>query len=342
MATMDIFNDDAFSMVSLTAAINKQPYLPSFLGDLGLFSVKRVRTENVAIEDKNGTLSLIQTSERGAPIEEARLEKRNIRDFRTSRIAKGSTIKAATIQNIRAFGSELELKAVETEVMDHEVGIVRDVNLTWENMRLGAVQGIVTDADASTIYNWFTEWGVTQPTEVDWDLDNASPTSGAVRQLCNSTTRTAMRALGGLWIPGRSYLLALCGDNFFDNITQHPEVRQTFLNTQEAADLRDNHQAFSAFRYGGITWVNYRGTDDNSTVAINTDKAKFVPVGVPGLFEVAFSPSEALPYTNTPGLELYSMMVYDKDRQFWVRPEVYSYPLFYCTRPAALLRGKRT
>lgn len=44
---------------------------------------------------------------------------------------------------------------------------------------------------------------------------------------------------------------------------------------------------------------------------------------------------------NTPGQDVYALIVQDKDRQAWVRPEVYSYPLFMCTRPGMLLRAKR-
>lgn len=342
MATMDVFNQNAFSMISLTTAVNQQPFLPTFLGDMGIFTPRPIRTPAAAIEDRNGTLSLIQTSQRGAPLDEGKADKRNIRYFNTARLAKGDTIFAHEIQSVRAFGSETELQQVSTEVAYRYSKLQNDVALTHENMRLGAVQGIVLDADGSTIYNWFTEWGVSQPAEVDWDLDNASPASGAVRKLCNSTLRTAQRALSGMWIPGRSYLLGLCGDNYWDDLTQHSEIRQTYLNTQQASELRGDKMPFETFNYGGITWVNYRGTDDGTTVAVGSDKVKFVPVGVPGLFETAFAPAESFDYVNTPGLPVYAMLVMDRDRNAWVRPELYSYPLFYCTRPAALLRGKRT
>lgn len=342
MATMDVFNQNAFSMISLTTAVNQQPFLPTFLGDIGIFTARPIRTVAAAIEDRNGTLSLIQTSQRGAPLTEGKADKRNIRYFNTARLAKGDTIFAHEIQNVRAFGSETELQQVSTEVAYRYSKLQNDVALTHENMRLGAVQGIVLDADGSTIYNWFTEWGVSQPSEVDWDLDNATPASGAVRQLCNSTLRTVQRALSGMWIPGRSYLLGLCGDNYWDNLTQHPEILKTYLNTQQASELRGDKMPFETFNYGGITWVNYRGTDDGTTVAVGSDKVKFVPVGVPGLFETAFAPAESFDYVNTPGLPVYAMLVTDRDRNAWVRPELYSYPLFYCTRPAALLRGKRT
>jgi hypothetical protein len=344
MPGLDIFNAKAFSMVELTAAVNKAPYKPGFLGSLNLFTPKPIRTTAAAIELKGGTLNLIQTTPRGAPLAEGEMEKRNIYYRDTVRIAKGQTIQASEVQNIRVFGSETELESVMNVVADRlngPTGLIAQVEYTWENMRLGAVQGIVTDADGSTIVDWYSVLGVAQPAEIDFDLDNASPASGAVRKKCSEVVRGVKRALGGLWLEGMSSLLALCGDNFWDDLTAHSEIRQTYLNTMAAADLRQG-LAFESFNYGGITWVNYRGSDDASTISVHTDKAKFVPLNVPGLFDVAYAPSESLPFVNTRGLPLYSMIILDKDRQMWARPEVYSYPLHICTRPGALFRAKRT
>lgn len=100
-------------------------------------------------------------------------------------------------------------------------------------------------------------------------------------------------------------------------------------------------QAFGSFRYGNIDFINYRGTDDKSTVAINDDECQFFPVGAPDAFKVGFSPAEFLPFVNTSGQDVYALIVIDKERQAWARPEVYSYPLFMCTRPGMLQRGKR-
>ncbi|PJK29950.1 major capsid protein [Minwuia thermotolerans] len=341
MADMDVFKADGFSMISMTAAINAQEFLPSFLGDLGLFEPKPIRTEKFEIESYDGVLTLIQSDQRGAPISEQKRELRKVRDFRTVRLARGDTIQASEIQNIRAFGQESELMQVEAEVARRQMKLKRDLELTWENMRLGAVQGIVTDADASTIYNFFTEFGVSQPSEIDFDLDNASPASGAVRKKCSEVVRAMARAAAGVWIEGRTYPMGLCGDAFWDDLTGHSEVRETYLQTQQAADLRQGN-AFESFRYGGITWVNYRGTDDNSKVAVGTDKAKFFPVEAPGAFEVAFSPAESFDFVNTPGLPFYSWPVWDRDRNMWVRIEMASYPMFYPTRPKMLQRAKRT
>lgn len=347
MATMDIFNNDAFSMVSLTDALNKQDFQPSLLRSMNLFTPRRVRTETIAIEERDGVLSVIATSERGAPLEQRTTQKRKVRDFRTPRIAKGDRITASELANIRAFGSETELAQVQAEVADRlngPAGIMREIELTWEHMLLGAVQGVVYDSDNTTvIYDWFSEFGVSQDTEIDFDLDNASPASGAVRKKCNQVIRQMMKASKGAWIPGRTQVGALVGDAFWDDLTAHAEVRETYTGTQQASDLRnDVGTAYESFRYGGITWINYRGTDDGTSVAIGTDKAKFFPMNTPGAFITAYSPGEWFDVINMPGQDVYSLIVPDLARNAFVDVEAYSYMLPVCTRPGMLQQGRRT
>jgi hypothetical protein len=257
-------------------------------------------------------------------------------------VAKGDTLNASEIQNIRAFGNVTELEQVQEEVMRRLMGVRNDCELTHEHMRLGAIQGIVLDADGGTIRNWFTEWGISQPSEIDFDLDNAAPASGAVKKKCNAVIRAMMKASKGAWTPG-TRVFALTGDAFYDDLTAHTEVRSTYLNQQAAAELRnDVGNVFGSFRYGEITWVNYRGTDDGTTVAVGTDKAHFFPVGANGVFQHGMSPGESFEWVNTPGRDFYSIIVPDRDRNMFVQPEVYSYPLFICSRPEMLQRAKRT
>lgn len=339
MITMDIFNDDAFSATSLTAAVDKVGYVPGFLdGMAGLFDPVPVRTEAIWIEERANEAALIQTSARGAPLgANSNNDNRKARAFSTVRIAGDRTIRASELLGIRAFGSETELKQVQSEVMYRQGLIKRDFALTRENLKLGCVQGLVTDADGSTIYNWATEFGQTIPAEVDFDLDNADPVAGVLRKKCTAAIRSMTIGLKGA--PARGFM-ALCGDNFWDDLTAHSEVRNTYLNYQAAAALRDP-LAWEQFNFGGITWVNYRGTDDGSTVAVGTDKAKFFPVGS-GVFKWAMSPGESFADIGSMGSDFYSLIVTDKDRNRWAKVEMYSYPLPVCTMPQALYRAKRT
>lgn len=346
MPTLDVFNSDAFSAISLTAAIDKVPYQPSMLGRMNLFESVPVRTTTVMVEERAGALALIQTDARGNPPKQRTSELRSMRSFGTVRIAQSDTINAAEFQNIRAFGSETEFMAVQAEVMRRAVGptgILRNVELTWENMRKGAVQGIVLDADGTTIYNWFTEFNVSQDAEIDFDLDNVAPTSGAVRTKCAQVLRQTARAAQGAWIEGVTQVHALCGDTFWDQLIAHSEIRNTYLNWTAAAELRGPTAWTEGFYYGGIYWHNYRGMDDTvSEPTFTATQAKFFPVNAPGVFQVAWSPAETFDFVNTPGLDRYLMTIPDRDRNSFVRIEMFSYPLFYCTRPKMLQRARNT
>jgi len=327
-------------MMSMTAAVEKVGYKPSLLGDMGVFDPVPVMTVQVFIEERSTEPALIQTSERGAAPKRKGAEQRKVTGVKTTRIATADRVTADQIQNIRAFGRESEMQMVVNEVNRRMFLLRRDMELTAENMRLGAVQGIVVDADGSTtLFDWPTLLGQTIPTEIDFDLDNATPASGVLRIACNDVKRSILRNLKGLGGTGVS-IVGLAGDNFWDLLTAHKEVRESFLNWSAAQELREGN-AFSTFRFGDIDWVNYRSTDDESTVAINTDKVKFFPTGA-GIFQTAYAPAETFDFANTPGAPMYAWLVPDRDRNAFVDVEMYSYPLHVCTMPQALHQGRKT
>lgn len=69
------------------------------------------------------------------------------------------------------------------------------------------------------------------------------------------------RRAQGAWVEGRTRPVGLCGDAFFDALISCGPVRSTYLNWVQAQELRQN-LAFDVFNWGGIDWVNYRGSDD--------------------------------------------------------------------------------
>ncbi|RWQ12347.1 major capsid protein [Mesorhizobium sp.] len=340
MPGIDIFNDDAFSVTSLLTAVDKVGYVPGSLGSIpGLFEPAPVRSEAIWIEARGTDAALIQTSARGEAPAAKGDSRRTATPFATKRLAQGSRITSSELAGIREFGTENVLRQVQTEVARRQFLLKRDMDLTFENWRLGCIQGIVTDADGSTIVDWATALGQTIPAEVDFDLDNANPASGALRKKCAVAVRSMSRGLKGLG--GNSVtFMALCDDTSWDDLIAHPEVRETYLGQQEAAQLR-GASAWESFNFGGITWMNYRGTDDNSTVAIGAGKIKMFPVGA-GIFKWAMSPGEQFEHIGQLGQMFYPGIVTDKDRNMWADVELYAYPLPVCVMPQALYRGRNT
>ena len=338
MASMDIFNSDAFSLTSLTDAVRLMPHKPGMLMSENLVTPKPIRTETFFIEMSEGSLALIPTSPNGAPLPQAVRDSRTVRDFRTVRTAKGDIIYASEIANIRAFGSESEFQQVSAEVAARLAKLVADMDYTMEYRLLGMIQGIVLDSDGSTLANWFTEMGVSQPAEIDFDLDNATPASGAVVKKCKQVVDQTRKAAKGARY---SRIRAKCGKEFIEAFVTHKEVRETYLGWSAAMELRALPTEGASFFFGGIEWQEYIGSDDDTTIAIGSQQAKFYPVG-PDIFQQAISPHPSFEYVNTPGRDLYSLLIQDRDRNLWVQPELYNYSMHYCTRPGMLQRAKMT
>jgi hypothetical protein len=333
---MDIFGGGAFGMASLTGTVNKMDYVPNLLGSLNIFDPVPVTTRTIWVDSQDGNLRLIPNSAIGAPPKELNPDSRTAVPLKTTRLAEGFTLYAEEVQGMRAFGSQSELKSVQTEYLRRMARVRQDMEATHEFHRLGALQGKLLDADGTTvIYDYFDAFGVTEPAAINFALDTNTTD---VRGKCAAVARQMARSGRGMILPN-TQIHALAGDEFFDKLINHETVRATYLNQAAAAELRER-RAFESFTYGGITFHNYRGTDDETTVAVPAGEAVFFPVGAREVFKVAYAPAEFGPFVNTPGQETYALNLLDPSgRQAFTRGELYSYPLYLCQRPDVLRRG---
>ncbi|WP_455475344.1 major capsid protein [Bartonella sp. B17] len=349
-----IFKNEAFSNTSMTKALELYEFQPDLIGSLNIFENVETDTTIATVERRDIGLELIKTSPRGAPIKVGKRIKRNLRNFETVRIAKSATLHASEIQNMRTFGKSNELQTAINFISLYQNKLVREIEMTWENMQLGAIKGAVLDADGTVIYDWFKEWGIPRPKAINFDLDTENTN---VEGICREIVRSIKRKAGNKYMPN-SQIIALCGDTFFDKLTSHKMVRETYLNTTQAQNLNRafgvatespvGTGSFAYFYYGGIFFYNYHSIDDYDETAkegtklalgVKPNEAHFVPVNVDGVFQKIFAPGESWSHVNEIGLSLYSTMVHDLDREFWVQPEVFSYPLFICLRPEMLMKG---
>ena len=183
MATMDIFEGDAFSIIELTRALENIPFKPALLSGSALFSPRGVRARTVVIESRDGTLSLIPFSERGSAYEQQIPERREMRAFICRQFKKQDVLWASEIQGVRDHGSESATQQVQAEVARKLGRLRQDAETTFEYHLLNGIQGLVKDPrDNATVVNYFTEFAITPATEIDFDLDNATPASGALRK----------------------------------------------------------------------------------------------------------------------------------------------------------------
>lgn len=325
MADIAIFEDDAFSVSSLTAAINEQEYLPGRISSLGLFREEGISTLTVQIEKDGDTLALVPAGERGTSGLVVGGTKRTLIPFNTVHLPERFTIKADEIQGIRAFGTRSELQAVQDVVNKRLAKARRQLDATHEFQRMGALNGQVLDADGKTVLlDIYKSFGVNRQ-KLPMGLN--SPDT-ELRVKCGEALDMQEEALGSVTSSGSR---ALCGKNFWNKLIVHKSVKETYLNTTQAASLRGD--ARESFEFGGIVWERYRGKVAG-VAFVHDDKALLIPEGVPDLYISSFAPADYMETVNTQGIPYYSKiepLPFNKG----VAGEAQSNPLHLCTRPRA-------
>ena len=332
----DIFRSDLFRTTSLSAAINAVETPPQRIAELGLFEEKGVRTTSVVIERKDGVVSILPAKARGADPTPMTDRTRTGISLEVPHVPARARILAGEVRGVRAFGSESDLETIET-VRDEKLSDMDDsLSATEEYHRLGAIQGIILDADGSVIYDLFDEFGVTEPDPIYLDLSAAhTPGTGIIRKKLTLLKDRMRRTLKNKMVTG---VWAPCGAGLFNDLTNHPEIRETYLNQQEAADLRGGNP-LERFVYGGTLFELYPGYGD---VEIAEGECRFVPMGVKGLFQSSFAPAPYFSAVNTPGLPRYALASLDPTGEKWIDLEGQSNGLHICTRPEALIPGLAT
>jgi len=332
---LDVFRDSAFNTMELTAAINRMPFKPSRIGKMGLFETQGVTTVDVAIEEKDRILSLIPTSARGTPPTVGTPEKRTLRTFRCPHIAQNNTVMADEVQGVRVFGSQDELQGAQQVVNDKIEKMRRNHEVTLEYHRLGAIKGIILDADGvAVVHNLFTEFECT-PDTVIFDFDAATP---PIKESCMTVKRAIEENLGAAVY---DHIHCFCNSTFFDDLTNEAGVVAAYARWRDGEALRDDKRR--GFEYSGIVFEEYPGSVGTTAfIPLVADdhpgNAFFFPVGVPGLFQTYFAPADYIEAANTVGLEMYAKqerMAMDKG----IMIETQSNPLCICMLPMTLVRG---
>ncbi|MGE8501683.1 MAG: major capsid protein [Pseudomonas sp.] len=328
MADISIFQDEAFSVDALLTVINDDHVLPGQIAAAGLFEEEGVSSTVVQIEKDGMTLALVESKPRGAPGQVVIGDKRSLIPFNTVHLPQVFQILADEIQGIRAVGSLTELMQVQAYVARRIEKARRQLALTHEYQRIGAIQGLVVDADGeSVLLDIFQRFGIERPQAYSLELTD-DDTDVSVK--CIEVLDRQEDALGNVTSTGAH---AYCGKDFWAAFIAHPKVRDTYKNWEAAASLRGDRR--QPFEFGGITWERYRGKV-NGNAFVADESAFVVPTGVPSLFISAFAPADYMETVNTEGLPYYAKlapMEFDKG----VKGEAQSNPLHLCTRPLSVI-----
>ena len=211
-----------------------------------------VRTRTIIIEEMAGVLNLLPTQPVGTPGTVGITGKRKVRSFVIPHIPHDDTVLPEEVQGIRAFGSETETDAI-ANLMALKLQNMRNKHaITLEYLRMGALKGVILDADGSTLFNLYTEFSIT-PKTVGFALTTAS-TEVLLKVL--EVKRHIEDNLKGEFMTG---ILCLCSQGFFDALTTHAKVKEAYARWREGQVLvhRQPHRIY--LRRGRVRGVSRPG-----------------------------------------------------------------------------------
>lgn len=324
----DIFNNDAFHLMPLSQSMSLMPYQPTRIREMGLFQEEGINTLTVMVEMENGLLRLVPTAARGAPGQVETLTRRNVRPFASVHLPQRVALLADEVQGLRAFGSQTELE-LATDRMNKKLAVAkRNLEYTIEYQRIGAIKGKILDADGvSIITNLFTEFGVAQQTK-DMHLD--APATLLFLEFVE-LKRQLEDQLGA--VP-YTEIRVLCSSGFFDSLTSHIAVIDSYKYQSAQVTRADNRKGFEPTP--GLIFEEYRGAVGGNAF-IEPNCAYAIPMGVPDLFSTYYSPADTLDAVNTMGLPFYaSIEPMDHGKGLDILTQ--SNPLHLCNRPNAIIK----
>ncbi|VVS95350.1 major capsid protein [Desulfoluna spongiiphila] len=327
------WENDAFSMASLTDAINIIPNNYGKIGAMNLMPVKGVRTRTIMVEEKNGVLNLITSKPPGSPGAQNETGKRKVRSFVIPHLPLDDTLLPDEYEGVRAFGTENEL-APYVAIMNDKLQTMKNKHaITLEHLRMGALKGVILDGDGSTLYDLYSEFEISQKI-VPFTLGSSTT---KVRTKCLAVSRHIEANLMGETMSG---VRVECSEGFFDNLIEHDNVKAAYANYAEAED-RLGGDPRKGFKFGGLVFSEYIGNapdaDGVSRKFIADGEAHAYPTGTMSTFSTYVAPADFVETANTIGLPFYAKQ---EPRKFnrGVDLHTQSNPLPLCKRPGILVK----
>ncbi len=327
------FDTDGFNQVAMTEAINLLPVTYGRVNQSGLFRETGVTSNNIIVESKEGTLTILPTTVRGARGPGIDVDKRKLRSFILPHINHPGHIDPSEVQDVRAFGEEQALETAESVMNEKLLRMRTNYDITKEWHRCGALAGVMLDADGTTLFNYFTEFGVTQKV-VDFVLGTGGT---SIQAKCMEVRRHVEQNLRGDTMSG---VMVECSQTFFEALIAHAKVVAAWSswNGQSNA-LGEDPRA--GFPFAGLIFREYVASapDIGGTTRafITAGDARAYPTGTNNTFATHFGPGAFMDGVNKFGTEIHVRMeVGEFNRQWKIWSE--SNVIHMCRQPAVLVR----
>ena len=316
-----------FNVTELSAAISNLPTRIGNPSDAELFRNIPGTTNVFSMEFYEESGILVPTTEWGGVAPKNSSGKRTAKSWTIPHMPLEDVVKAADVIGVRAFGSTAA-ETVQGKVLDKLQAMKNKIDATLAYRRSKAKQGIIVDADGSTILNYFTEFGIAEQV-VYFDLGTATTNIAAK---CQDVIDQIEDGLGQ---EVYSSIEVEVDRAFYDALTAHKNVREVFLGWS-AAELKLGRPNTSGFEFGGLKFiVNRQKVGATPLVAASTGHA--YPRGTQDVFLNGLAPADFNETVNTLALPYYAKQAGKQfDRGFDLHVQSNQLPIV--AKPKALVK----
>ncbi len=290
-----------YTATDLTREINRIPNMYGRLNELNLFPAEGVASTLVEIKFEDGFITILAAEDRGKLGSVGREPVEGSIWLEVPHIPHEDALLAKSLQNRFRFGSgRRQLAGIADETAKKLRYIRQRHAITLEFLRMGALKGQIIDGRNRQLYDLFqvfAPYGVTKKT-VYFDLANAST------NILEKTFEVARHLEDNAKGETVSGIHALVSREFFALLTNHPNVKEKYLATQNALQLAGK-DIRKGFTFGAITFEEYNAvaTDLTGTSRrfIAAGKGHVIPLGTQQAFATYFAPADTIEDVNTEG-----------------------------------------
>ena len=307
------------------------------------FNMKSTSQTAIVFDVDTSTTTLLPQVKRGAGVSTSGKE----HTVQTKAVGLGyfkhsDTLTVEDIQGQRApmsTDAETIARATAEKMQDMR----RAWDMTTEYLKLQAIKGLAKSPDGVTMFDAFTEFGVSQTT-IDFVLGTSSTNvDGKIATLKRGIATNVKNggAIGGVEV--------LVDPAFFDKLVNHSSMVNAYVQyvnsgKQQMRDDLSNYMQWGimdVFEHRGVRFISYDATfnlpDGTTELAIAASTGHAYATGVKDLFRGYNGPSAKLSAANQAGQELYVRNYIDPKDEY-VEFELEAAPLFIALRPASLYK----
>ncbi|HRV03100.1 MAG TPA: major capsid protein [Mesotoga sp.] len=237
-----------FRKVDVADVWEATPYVPTFFGSLNIWTPPRGIVgyfhQAEMVKDK---IQFIPTANRGAPGVTRSEPKRKRITFECPHMPVELRVTAEDLNNIDGGDAQSLANSAGGYLAEQFRRIRRDAQVTWELHRASMLRGVLLDVNGDTLHNYFTAFGVAEPTIV---LANAT-----LLKDIENIKRTVGNAMNGEMVEG---IHIVCGTTLYATLRNHADVIAN-LDTDVNHAFQQKNLVWSQFSVKGITFVEARG-----------------------------------------------------------------------------------